>query len=160
MLRALFWAILLTLPTLASAQNWRTRLTVTGHPLVSANPTGAEFEAGFVVLGATLYTVETQTGVNGATRTATLSLSCQLPCPASGATPLAGLAWRRADLPNAWTQLTTSNVAVEQRVMTRGTINDSWSNSLEWRLPLGWLTHPPGVQTSFNIILTLTVVVP
>jgi hypothetical protein len=143
--------------SIARAQ--QTTLTITGFPLAFASPTGADFVAGSIVGGTITYTVAAKTGTTGQ-RTATISMRCNAPCPqVAGPKPLATLQWSRTDL-GTWNTLTTTDVQVEQRALFRNGLNDPFSNSIDWRFLLDWLTDPPGAATSFRILFTLTVTVP
>src|SRR5690554_1431766 len=92
-----FGCVLMLAVLLASpVQAQRATLTVTGFPVTFGPPTIADLDAGILTSNsATTFTVQMQTV--GATRTTTVSIRCQTPCPASGTKPPAGLQWRRAD---------------------------------------------------------------
>ena len=139
----------------------RTQLQVSGFPVTFLAPTAAELTSGTVTSAtATTFTVNAQTGTT-AQRTATVSIRCQAPCPASGTKTAGELRWRRADLA-AWNTLSTSDVIIETRAMFRGqplpASNDPWSNSLYWQFVVDW-SDIPGT-TTYNIVMTLTVTVP
>ena len=154
--RALFALIALLLPAMATAQ--RTRITTTGFPITFSAPTGADFEAGFIVAATTAtFSVEARSGTE--VRTTTVSIRCAAPCPSTGTKALSTLQWSRVDL-GTWNTLTTADAQIEQRVITPNVTNDPWSNSLAWRFLLSWTGDPPSAASNFNIIITLTVTVP
>ena len=143
----------------AGAQNLSTTLTVTGFPVVVSSPGGADFLNGFIQTSPVSYQVAATTGPASQSRSATVSISCTLPCPLSGAMSLASLSWRRGDQPG-WTPLTTSAAVVEQRSMVRGGMNDPWGNTLLFRFLLDWEADTPGTAAAFAVMLTLTVTAP
>lgn len=161
--RGLAVALLALLPAMASAQgNRRTNITTTGFPLSVTQTTPTDYDAGFVTLGTTSFTVDLRTN-NGAggfsPRQTTVRVRCGGACPASGTAALNRLQWRRADL-GVWNPLTTAFVDVETRVATFNGANDPWSNSLQWRYTLDWASVPPAAATAFYIEVELQVTAP
>ncbi|HKS07560.1 MAG TPA: hypothetical protein VJR92_14755 [Gemmatimonadaceae bacterium] len=156
---AVLWAFALT-PVDASARQ-NTRISLSGFPLQVLTTTGADFEAGFVSLGTTSFSVNATTlSLLFVNRTATVAVLCDAgSCPNAGALPVSGLQWRRADLAT-WNTLTTSPVDVETRSMTYGGTNDPWGNSLVWRYLLNWTSNPPAAMTRWRIRFQLTVTAP
>jgi hypothetical protein len=153
--------ILLTISALGALPAWaqRTQLTVTGFPVVFAAPTPADLTAGSLTSATvTSFTVEALGGQPNA-RLTVVAIRCQVPCPAVGNKSPASLRWRRADL-GTWNALTTTDVQIESRIITRGLAlpasNNPWSNSLYWQALVGWTTDPPSNHT-YNIVMTVTV---
>lgn len=150
-------------PGAAEAQgNRRTNLTTTGFPITATTTTPVDYDAGFVAIGSTTFTVNltTNAGAGGfSPRVTTVRVRCGSPCPASGTLPVSGLEWRRADL-GAWTPLTTAFADVEVRTATFNGTNDPWSNSIFWRYALTWAGVPPTAQTQYFIEFQLQVTAP
>ncbi len=137
------------------AQN--TTLTVTGLPAVFPTPTGAEFHDGAIVYST--YTTYTVTGNNwtpNLTRTETISIRCNTPCPFTGPKPLATLQWKRTAEAN-WHTLTTAFVIIEAPVLrsTAANRNPTYSNTIQWQFLLNWTADPPGALTTFNVRIRL-----
>lgn len=155
--------VLAALAPLASAQgNRRTNVTTTGFPLTAPSTSPADFDAGFVDIGSTTFTVDLRTnaGAGGfSPRVTTINVQCAAPCPASGTAALSGLQWRRADL-GVWNTLTTAYVQVESRTATFNGANDPWQNTLMWRYLLSWTGTPPASATDFYVRLELVVTAP
>lgn len=151
------------IPPLAEAQgNRRTNLTTTGFPIGATTTTPVDYDAEFVSIGSTSFTVDLRTNAGGggfSPRETTVRVRCGTPCPASGTLAVSGLEWRRADL-GAWNPLTTAFADVEERVATFNGANDPWSNSLFWRYALTWTGTPPTAQTQFYIEFQLQVLAP
>lgn len=151
------------LPSVSEAQgNRRTNLTTTGFPISATTTTPVDYDAGFVAIGSTGFTVDlrTNTGAGGfSPRVTTVRVRCGSPCPASGALPVSGLEWRRSDL-GVWTPLTTAFADVEARTATFNGTNDPWSNSIVWRYALTWAGVPPTAQTQYFIEFQLQVTAP
>jgi hypothetical protein len=145
-------------PGAARAQSLSTSLTVSGFPLAVA-PTGADFLGGYAQTSAAGFEVATTSGPANQARSTTVEIRCALPCPTSGTKALSSLSWRRGDQ-GAWAQLTTSDVVVEQRSVTRGGLNDPWGNTLLFRFSLAWAADAPGTVSTYEIVLTLTVTAP
>lgn len=156
-------AVLAAVKTPAQAQgSRRTNITTTGFPLATPSTSPADFDAGFVAIGSTTFTVDlrTNTGLGGfSPRVTTVNVQCAAPCPASGTAALSGLQWRRADL-GAWIPLTTAYVQVESRIATFAGANDPWQNTLFWRYVLWWTGTPPAAATEFYVRLELVVTAP
>lgn len=160
---ALAWrllAALLALPAAAHAQ-WDTDLALAGWPLAAGGTTANDFQAGFIALGTTSFTVDAtrNNGNRFPVRITTVEVQCVAPCPFSGTTVVTGLQWRRDDQAT-WTALTTAYGAIEQRTLTYGGLNDPWSRSMHWRFALDWATHPPAAATQFRIRYRLVVAAP
>jgi hypothetical protein len=155
--------VLAALAPQAQAQgNRRTNITTTGFPLATTSTSPADFDAGFVSIGSTTFTIDlrTNTGAGGfSPRVTTVNVQCAAPCPATGTTALSGLQWRRADL-GVWNTLTTSYVLVESRTAAFNGANDPWQNTLEWRYLLSWTGTPPAAATDFYIRFELVVTAP
>lgn len=150
-------------PVLAEAQgNRRTNLTTTGFPIGATTTTPVDFDAGFVSIGSTGFTIDLRTNAGGggfSPRVTTVRVRCGSPCPASGTLPVSGLEWRRADL-GVWNPLTTAFVEVETRTATFNGTNDPWSNSVFWRYALTWTGTPPTAQTQYFLEFELQVTAP
>jgi hypothetical protein len=147
----------------AEAQgNRRTTLATTGFPISATSTTPVDYDAGFVAIGSTTFTVNLTTNAGGggfSPRVTTVRVRCGSPCPASGTLPVSGLEWRRSDL-GTWTPLTTAFADVEVRTATFNGTNDPWSNSLFWRYALTWAGVPPTAQTQYFIEFQLQVTAP
>jgi len=137
-------------------------LTLSGFPLTSTTTTVANFDAGFVSIGTTSFTVDLTRNAGGggfSPRVTTVQVLCALPCPASGTLPPGALQWRRADL-GAWNAIGTTGALVETRTATFNGANDPWGNSVDWRYALSWTGTPPTDATQFNIAFELVVTAP
>lgn len=135
-----------------------TTLTVTGLPANFPGPTGADFFAGSIVYATnTTYTITGNNWPANVTRTETIRIRCNNPCPVSGPKALATLQWKLAGAA-AWNTLTTANVVVEAPSLTstNANRNPTYSNSIQWRFLLSWTTDPPGALTTFNVRIRLT----
>ncbi len=147
----------------AEAQgNRRTNLTTTGFPVTATTTTPVDYDAGFVAIGSTGFTVDLRTNTGGggfSPRVTTVRVRCGSPCPASGTLPVSGLEWRRADL-GVWIPLTTAFAEVEARTATFNGTNDPWSNSIFWRYALTWAGTPPTAETQYYIEWELQVTAP
>lgn len=144
-------------------------LTLSGGPVAFAAPTGTDYAAGWIYnagypgSGVT-YTLDITRGAANTTVTTTISVraaTATLGGPAGVAKPVGDLQWARADQ-LAWTSLTTTNVVVESRQMQKNKLNDTWANTLVWRMRLGWLSDPPGTYTTgpTGIVVTLSLTAP
>ena len=143
-----------------TADAQKTNLTVTGFPVAFPVPSGTDFAA-LSITSASSITFSVATVSGKGQRTTTVSIRCGTPCPTTGTKSVSSLQWRRSDVANGWTTLTTSDAAVETRVVQTGTTNDPWSNSLFFRFNLSWTGDAPSATAnSYNIIMTLTVTVP
>lgn len=154
----------LAAPSALSAQGLRwTTLNVTGFPLSQLQTSVTDYDAGFVSLGVSTFTVDLllNFGSGGfSPRRTTVNVRCASPCPASGPLSVTGLQWRRAT-GGAFVPLTTSYALVESRVATYNGANDPWSNDILWRYALNWATTAPtAVNTVFNIEFQLVVTAP
>lgn len=149
---ALFVA--LALPTAhASAQPARTTLTTSGLPLLLTGTTGADVEAGYILLGASSFTVESDGRARDFPRTTVVQIQCGLPCPATGTAAANALQWRRDDQVT-WTSLASGFTTVESNgVAAAGT----WGRTIFWRYLLDWSTTPPSTNTQFLIDFQLVV---
>lgn len=138
----------------AHAQPARTALTTSGLPLLVTGTTGADFEAGFVLLGASSFTIESQGKAKDFPRTATVQVRCGLPCPVTGGTAAAnGLQWRRDDQVT-WTSLTNGFTTVESNSMASA---GTWGRTIFWRYLLDWTATPPSTNTQFLVDFQLVV---
>lgn len=148
-------------PAALPAQLWQTNLAVAGWPLTVTTTSGADFEAGFVALGTTTFTVNATSNLFSlrTNRVTTVGVRCVAACPRSGTLALAGLQWRRNDLAT-WNTLTTAVVTVEQRTLTYNGTNDPWSNSVSWRYLLDWTATPPTAASQFRVQFNLVVTSP
>jgi hypothetical protein len=153
--------LLVLTPREGHAQLWQTTLTVAGWPLTVTSTSGSDFEAGFISLGSTTFTVNaTSNFFNLRTnRTTTVQVQCLAACPRSGTLALAGLQWRRADQAT-WTTLTAAFVTVEQRSLVYNGTNDPWGNTIFWRYLLSWTANPPTAATQFRIQFRMNVTAP
>lgn len=159
-----FVALLLAafVPPAWAQGNRRTNITTAGFPLTSTSSSPADFDAGFVAIGSTTFTIDlrTNSGAGGfSPRVTTVNVQCAAPCPAGGTAALSGLQWRRADL-GVWNSLTANYVLVESRTAFFNGANDPWQNSLVWRYALSWTGTPPAAPTDFYIQMQLVVTAP
>jgi hypothetical protein len=155
-------AALLVVPAVAGAQGGRrTSLTMTGWPLTLASTSGNDFEAGFVMLGSTTFTVDatSNSGSQFPNRSTTVEVQCAGGCPESGSLSVGDVQWRRADQV-AWTSLTTNFVAIEQRDLVFDGVNDPWGQSMQWRYLLSWTGSPPTAASQFRVRFRLLVTAP
>lgn len=162
--RSSWRALVIGLLVVAAAQparaQRRTTLTIAGWPLTATTTTGADFEAGFILLGSTSFTVDAESNQPAfSPRSATVEVQCVPACPRSGTLALAGVQWRRNDQV-AWTTLTTAYVPIETRTMVFNGLNDPWSQTVHWRYALDWVTTPPTAASQFRIRYRLTMAAP
>lgn len=136
----------------ADAQPARTALTTSGLPLLVTGTTGADIEAGFVLLGSSTFVVEGEGRTRDFPRTTTVEIRCGLPCPATG-TALNALQWRRDDQVT-WTSLASTFTTVESSGMAAP---GSWGRTIFWRYVLDWTASPPSANTQFLIDFQLVV---
>jgi hypothetical protein len=158
----LLTGLVLGAPTLEAQGRRLTELTLTGFPLTTTTTTVADFDAGFVSIGTTNFTVDLTRNTGGggfSPRLTTVRVLCALPCPASGTLPPGALQWRRADL-GAWNAIGTTGALVESRTAAFDGVNDPWGNAVEWRYALTWTGTPPTTATQFNIAFELVVTAP
>lgn len=148
--------MLLGLRSTAAAQG-RITLTATGGPVTFPAPTAADYDAGFVLAAAPLAFTVDASGGPATQRTATVSVQATTPF-LGGTKPVADLQWRRADL-GTWNPLTVGSTGIESHPMVRNGLNDPWSNSVYFRMNLGWASDGPGTYTT-GVVLTLTVTTP
>lgn len=147
--------------TLEGQGQRRTEITLSGFPISNVSTAPADFDAGFVLLGSTSWTVDLtrNQGAGGfSPRVTTVNVVCAAPCPASGTLPVGSLEWRRADL-GVWNPLSTTPTLVETRTATFNGTNDPWTNSVQWRYALSWTGTPPSAAT-FNVAFELVVTAP
>jgi len=156
--RALLAGLLVSVSQDAGAQ--RTVLSLSGWPRTVTSTSATDFEAGFVLLGATTFTVDATTNTPVLTsRSTTVAVQCVPACPRTGTLPLAGVQWRRNDLAT-WNTLTTAYVPIETRTLVFGGVNDPWTQTLQWRYALNWATNGPTAASQFRIRFRLTVAAP
>jgi len=156
-LRLLRWALpaLLLVARPAAAQQ-RVVLTVSGGPVAFAAPAAADFVTGSIQATTPLsYNVNITSGSRRTLRTT--SVAIRSTSSTFGTAPLSDLQWRRSDLAT-WTSLTTADVTVESRQISRNTGNN-WTNSIVIRSLLHWTADPPATYTA-NLVITLTVTTP
>jgi len=149
-------AVLLAVVLFASpAAAQKTILTLTGATVTFPAPTAADYAAGYVdaATGMT-FTINAQTGANRTTTVAIRSSSANL----GGSKVLGDLQWRRSDLA-VWNSITLTDAQVEQRIVIRNVSNDTWSNTIFFRLLLSWTTDAPATYTA-NYVITLSQTVP
>lgn len=150
---ALFAATLLAAPLQAQGS---VVLTVTGGPVTIPAPAVADYNAGLVLDATPLqYNVNIAGGPPGTLHTTTVSIRST--SGTFGTLALADLQWRRSDLV-AWNGLTTSDVAIESRQISRNTGNN-WTNSIQFRSLISWTGTPPATYSA-NLVVTLTVTTP
>lgn len=131
-------------------------LTVTGGPVNLPAPAVADYTAGFVLDGTPLqYNVNISGGPPSTLHTTIVTIRSS--SATFGSMALSDLQWRRSDLA-AWNSLTTTDVTVESRQISRN-VGNSWTNSLFFRTLLSWTGSPPGTYTA-NLVVTLTVTTP
>lgn len=131
-------------------------LTVTGGPVSLPAPAVADYTAGFVLDGTPLsYNVNIPGGRPVTLHTTIVSIRSA--SATFGGMALGNLQWRRSDLA-AWNSLTTTDVTVESRQISRNAGNN-WTNGIFFRSLLSWTGSPPGTYTA-NLVITLTVTTP
>lgn len=133
----------------------KTILTLTGATITFNAPTAANYIAGYIdsPTGVT-FTLNAQTGASRTTTVSIRSTSASL----GGGKAIGELQWRRSDLA-AWNSITLTDAQVEQRIVVRGVLNDPWSNTIFFRMLLGWTTDPPATYSA-NYQITLSQTVP
>lgn len=128
----------------------KTTLTLTNATITFPAPTATDYINGYVdATGVTL----TLDATAGGTRTATVLIRASS-ASLGGGKILGDLQWRRSDLAN-WSAITTTDVQVEQRVMTKNGANDPWSNTIFFRMLLDWTKDAPATYTA-NYVITLS----
>jgi hypothetical protein len=144
-----------TLPSRSTAQG-SVVLTVTGSPVTIPTPAIADYNNGFVVDPSTLsYNVNISGGPPTGTHLTVVSIRSA--SATFGTLALSNLEWSRTDL-GTWNGLTTADVQVESRDISRNTGNN-WTNSLQFRCLINWTGVPPATYSA-NLIVTLTVTSP
>ena len=151
----------------APAQN--AVLTISGGPVAFATPTGTDFAAGYIYntgypATGVAFVLDITKGGGVGTVTTTISVraaTASLGGPAGTVKPIGDLEWARADLLN-WTPLTTTNAFVESRQMVKNKTNDTWTNTLLWRMKLSWTADPAGTYTTgaTGIVVTVSLTAP
>lgn len=132
-------------------------LTLSGTPNVFPAPAAADYNAGFVLdPTGILFTVDVVGGA-AALRTTIVSIRSSS-ASLGGGKALSDLQWRRADLAT-WNPMTTTNATIQSRQVRRNILNDPWSNTVFFRILLGWTTDPPGTYSA-GLVFTLTVTTP
>ncbi len=140
--------------TPAAAQKYQMNVT-SGVPVAFPAPTEANFDAGFVLATANLaFNVDSKNGA-AVLRNTTVSIRATGGVM-GGSKPIGDLQWRRIDVVNGWTSMTTTDAVVESRDVVRNGLNDPWTNSIEFRVLLDWATTPPATYTP-GLVLTLTI---
>lgn len=158
--RALLAGLFVVVATRDAGAQRRTNLDISGWPLTATSTSANDFEAGFVLLGATTFAVDAVSNNPALTlRSTTVEVQCVPVCPRSGTLPLAGVQWRRNDQA-AWNTLTTAYAAIETRTLSFGGANDPWSQTVQWRYALDWVTNGPTAASQFRIRFRLTVAAP
>lgn len=158
--RAFLALLVAALATRTVEAQARTTLTVSGWPLAASSTSAAEFEAGSVALGSTVFTVDlVATNPPLTSRSTTVEVQCVPACPRSGTLPVTGLQWRRDDQAT-WTALTTAYAIIETRTATFNGANDPWSRTMHWRYALTWAGNPPMTVSEFRLRFRLTVAPP
>jgi hypothetical protein len=128
----------------------KTTLTLTNATITFPTPTATDYINGYVdATGVTL----TLDATSGTSRTATVLIRASS-ASLGGGKVLGDLQWRRSDLAN-WSAITSTDVQVEQRVMTKNGANDPWSNTIFFRMLLDWTKDAPGTYTA-NYVITLS----
>jgi hypothetical protein len=151
---ALAVAVAFVMPAAIGAQ---ITLTLTGAPSVFPAPTAADYNAGLVLNPAGITFTVDAIGGSSTRRTTIVSVRSASPT-LGGGKPVADLEWRRADLA-VWNPMTTSDVTIQQRRVRRNIRNDPWSNTVFFRIRLGWTTDPPATYGT-SLVFTLTVTTP
>lgn len=133
----------------------KTILTLTGATITFNAPTAADYIAGYIdsPTGVT-FTLNAQTGASRTTTASIRSTSASL----GGGKVIGDLQWRRSDLA-AWNSMTLTDGQVEQRIVVRGVLNDTWSNTIFFRMLLNWTTDAPATYSG-NYQITLSQTVP
>lgn len=158
--RALLVGLFVVAATRDAGAQRRTSLVISGWPLTATSTSANDFEAGFVLLGATSFTVDAVSNSPAFTlRSTTVSVQCVPACPRSGTLSLAGVQWRRNDQAT-WNTLTTAYAPIETRTLSFGGANDPWSQTVQWRYALNWATNGPTAASEFRIRFRLTVAAP
>jgi len=133
----------------------KTTLTLAGGTIAFPAPTATDYIAGFVnSSGGVTFTVNAQ---NGLSRTTTILIRATSASLGNGKV-IGDLQWRRSDLAT-WNDITLTDTQVEQRIVVRNGLNDPWSNTIFFRMKLGWTTDAPGTYAA-NYQVTLEQTVP
>jgi len=132
-------------------------LTLAGAPSVFPAPTAADYSAGLVLNPAGITFTVDAIGGSSTQRTTIVAVRASSPT-LGGGKPVADVEWRRADLA-VWNPMTTGDVTIQQRRIRRNIRNDPWSNTVFFRIRLGWTTDPPASYGT-NLVFTLTVTTP
>ncbi len=158
-MRRAILALALLLPSRAIAQG-SVVLTVSGGPVSIPAPAVADYNAGFVLDPSALsYNVNIAGGPRATLHTTTVSIRSS--SAAFGPTALSNLQWSISGS-GVWKSMTTSNVTVESRQISRN-VGNNWSNSLLFRCLIGWTNtppSPPAAAYTTTLVITLTVTTP
>jgi len=138
-----------------AAQNPKTDLTLGNAAITFPAPTATDYINGYVYsTGGVTYTVDATNGTQP--HTTTISIRATSANLGSGKV-LSDLEWRRSDLA-AWNAIGSTNAQVEQKVMTRGVLNDPWGNTIFFRMKLSWTSDAPATYSAgYQITLSQTV---
>jgi hypothetical protein len=144
-------AILLALVLCASpVAAQKTTLTLTNATITFPPPTAADYINGYVDATGVTFNLD---ATAGASRTAAVLIRATS-ASLGGGKLLGDLKWRRSDLAT-WNAITSTDVQVEQRVMSKNGANDPWGNTVFFRMLLSWTTDAPGTYTA-NYVITVS----
>jgi hypothetical protein len=149
-------AIVLFVSTSSAQGNPRTELTLAGATIIFPTPSASDYTAGFI--NSTTGVTFTVDATNGSVPHTTTILIRATSAALGGGKVIGDLQWRRSDL-TTWTSITATNAQVEQRLQTRGILNDPWSNTIFFRMLLNLATDPPATYSA-NYEITLSQTVP
>ena len=123
----------------------KTLLTVSSNVVTFAPPTANDYASGSVngADGVTFVVATT----NGNQTHVTTILIRGTAAKFTNGKDIGEVQWRRADLPT-WNSLTLTNTQVEERVQVPHGPNDPWSNTILFRVLLGWDRDPPASYTA------------
>ena len=134
-------------------------ITVAGGPVSFATPSGTDFAAGSIAATAPVTFTVNQTGGAANIQHTTLVYIRAAAASLGGGKALGDLQWSAANNPGVWTSITTSNVLIEQRPIQKNGINDTWTETVSFRMQLHWLSDAPATY-SVGLVFTLTVTTP
>jgi hypothetical protein len=145
------------LPTSGFAQT-QVQLALTGGPVSFGAPTASDLTAGGLEAPAPLtYEVQTSQEPPLGTHTTTVYIR-NSSSTLGGGKPVADLEWRRGD-EATWHALTTTDALVESRTQGFAELGHSWSNTIHFRIALGWTSDPPATYTG-NLVVTVSTTQP
>ncbi|SRR6266567_1214221 len=149
------------LALVGGAQRAHAQVTVTlaGGPVSFAAPTGVDFATGSIAATAPVtFTVDQISGAANQQHTSYVYIHAAS-ATLGGGKALGDLQWSSTNNPGVWTSITTTDVLIESRPIKKNGINDTWTETVSFRMLLHWATDAPATY-GVGIVFTLTVTTP